>query len=366
MISRGLVLLASLVLSLALEHVRRTYSWAKNGLPMLHRLPLVGGLISRLTGGAMGCTCGGKAPVGLPFLSPVTRLSPRVVRVLGCNPGKFTLSGTNTFLVGTGKARLLVDTGEGRPEYLAALKEAMVEHGVEKIDKILITHRHYDHLGGIKSLYQMLGEQPPTFKSMNAGGHWDAYKYNAHVPEDIPWRHIDDGQEFEVEGATLKAVFTPGHSEDHMCFLLEQDKALFAGDNVLGCGTSWFEDLGDYMSSLDTMLRLCKGHGGHVEVLHTGHGPSVLDAASKLTEYIDHRTLRERQILDVLTTEAPHPLTSLQITRRVYPKLPFFLFFAANSNVLNHLGKLEAEARVKRMLWGQLWGLGEGQKSSSS
>ncbi len=92
-------------------------------------------------------------------LPPVESLSPRVVRVLGQNPGKMTLQGTNTYLIGTGARRMLLDAGEGGiPEYVAHLRAAMTAQGVRSLAAIVLTHHHHDHVGGVPEVLAMLRE----------------------------------------------------------------------------------------------------------------------------------------------------------------------------------------------------------------
>ena len=98
--------------------------------------------------------CAGK-PAHLPDLPLTTQLSRNVVRVLGCNPSSFTMQGTNTYLIGTGRRRLLIDTGEGAGRYARVLKRAMAELGVEAIERVLITHGHFDHVGGIPTVLRI-------------------------------------------------------------------------------------------------------------------------------------------------------------------------------------------------------------------
>ena len=114
--------------------------------------------------GMCGCGARGASNIaaqkfaeGLPEVPPIQLLSERVTAALGMNPGPFTLMGSNTYLVGTGKKRILVDTGEGLDEYLPVLEEAMEKSGCEGIQEILITHYHHDHVGGIDSIQRRFG-----------------------------------------------------------------------------------------------------------------------------------------------------------------------------------------------------------------
>ena len=94
----------------------------------------------------------------LSHIPRVSQLTPRVLRVLGCNPGPFTLQGTNTYVVGSGRSRVLIDTGDGeQPEYYENLHNALKEADAIKLSSILITHWHQDHVGGIRGVVEKLG-----------------------------------------------------------------------------------------------------------------------------------------------------------------------------------------------------------------
>ncbi|KAF7174439.1 hypothetical protein CNMCM5623_007237 [Aspergillus felis] len=182
----------------------------------------------------------------LPSLPDISTLSSRVIRILGGNPGAMHLQGTNTYLVGTGPSRILIDTGQGLPIWLSRIIELLRSNNIS-ISHILLTHWHGDHTGGVSDLISY----NPTLAD--------------HVYKNLPdagQKSIGDGQIFAVEGATVRAVFTPGHSVDHMCFLLEEENALFTGDNVLGHGFSVAPDLGRYMESLELMAGLGCQAGG--------------------------------------------------------------------------------------------------------
>ena len=154
----------------------------------------------------------GKVPKGLPSLDPFEKVSPITTRVLGLNPGVHTLQGTNTYLIGSGKQKILIDTGEQdtAKEYVSHLLDTVFkETSTDGLSAILITHQHHDHIGGISTLLAALQNrgqmQPPIYMrhtsssvvAMQECGNFQALD-------------IKDGQQFRCEGATLEAMYTPG------------------------------------------------------------------------------------------------------------------------------------------------------------
>jgi len=266
-------------------------------------------------------------------LPDVDEWSPRVVVALGQNPSIFTGPGTNTYLVGTGRERILVDTGQGVPAYLPVLERALERAGC-RIQEIALTHGHPDHNGGVAALRERYGPLRVS-KRPHAG-------FDARAPG--PIHPIDDGSVLETEGATLRAIHTPGHAEDHLCFVLEEEQSLFSGDNVLGVGTTVIPsesgDLADYMASLERLLALDPAR------IYPAHGPLISDGAGKLREYIAHREERERQILAALAL-GDAPIAAL--VKRVYTDVPEVLHAAAAQSVASHLRKLEREGRARRL-----------------
>ncbi|CAG8501047.1 11048_t:CDS:2, partial [Cetraspora pellucida] len=263
-----------------------------------------------------------------------TKLSERVVRVLGENPGKFTLQGTNTYLIGTGSRKILIDTGEGKPKYIHTLSESLGKLGESVIiTDILITHWHIDHVGGIDSLLQYLKENnhptPTIHKRLNPA---------TDKPQHV-YKPIEENQIYQTDGASLRAIFTPGHSVDHVSFYLEEENALFTGDAVLGQGATVFENLEEYMTSLQKMKMLIPDR------LYPGHGPMVEDGMTKLDEYINHRLQRDQEILGVLK-QSNKPLTTMEIVESIYNAYPRELWRAAEASVNLHLYKLENESKV--------------------
>jgi glyoxylase-like metal-dependent hydrolase (beta-lactamase superfamily II) len=266
-------------------------------------------------------------------LPDVDLWSERVVVALGQNPGVFTGPGTNTYLVGTGRERLLLDTGQGLPAYLPVLERALERAGGARIREIVLTHGHPDHLGGVASVRERFGELRVSKRP------WPGVDEAAGC-EIAP---IDDGAVIQVEGATLRAVHAPGHAEDHLCFVLEEERALFSGDNVLGVGTTVIPGRGgslrDYLRSLERLLREAPG------AIYPAHGPRIEDGAAKLREYIAHRLDRERQVLEALgdgLARVP------EMVKRIYAAYPEALHAPAAASVAAHLRKLEREGRVAR------------------
>ncbi|KAL4887523.1 beta-lactamase-like protein [Aspergillus karnatakaensis] len=214
----------------------------------------------------------------LPHLENVEQLSPRVIRVLGQNAGKFTLQGTNTYIVGTGSERLIIDTAQGIPEWADLIDNTLKDHGI-KLSHVFLSHWHGDHTGGVPDLLRMYPDLSEAIYKNSPGS---------------DQQPIDDGQVFRVEGATIRAVHGPGHSHDHMCFVLEEENAMFTGDNVLGHGTSAVEELGIYMET----LRKLKSH--NCAIGYPAHGDVISNLPAKITGELAQKTRREKQVLMTL------------------------------------------------------------------
>ena len=288
---------------------------------------------------------------GLPEVPPVQVLSERVTAALGMNPGPFTLMGSNTYLVGTGKKRILIDTGEGLDEYIPVLREAMSASGCEGIQEVLITHYHYDHVGGLESIQKAFGPGLKVSKYIPAASELRSYKESHSSPEaselhgsplmSDSFDPVVDQSLIETEGATLRVIHTPGHTADHVAFFLEEEGSVFTGDCVLGAGTAVFGDLSEYMNSLNKILRY------KPRELYCGHGPRVQDGTGWIQKYVDHRNGRERQILDTMRNADPsRTWSSLEVVEEVYrDTIPPHLKPAAAQNVSLHMGKLISENR---------------------
>jgi len=243
----------------------------------------------------------------------------RVVRVLAPNPGVRELEGTNTYVVGEAPA-IVIDPG---PDDAGHLSE--VERTAGRIGVILLTHDHPDHAPGALPLRETTGA-PIRALRPPAGG-----------------SRVRDGELVGSDGATLQVIATPGHSHDHAAFWSAELGALFTGDAVLGRGTSVINppegDLVAYLRSLKRMRELAPG------TIYPGHGPVVLRGTAKLDEYLEHRAMREGEIVDALE---PGPRSIDELVATIYQSYPVEVRKLAARSVLAHLLKLDAEGRVEK------------------
>lgn len=260
----------------------------------------------------------------------IDQWSDLVTVVLGQNPGMFSGPGTNTYLIGSSSRPILVDTGQGIDAYMPLLLQAMRERGAEGLQEIVLTHAHPDHNGGIAHIRAELGDVQITKKP------W---------PErdgDLAINAIDDEDVIATEGATLQAIWTPGHAWDHLCYYIPEDRALITGDVVLGAGTTVIPpdgDLGDYLRSLRRLLDF------DAEVLYPAHGPRIHNPREKIESYLAHRALRDQQILDGLEAGVH---TIPELVARIYTDVPEYLHGAAGMSVDAHLRNMVKEGIVQR------------------
>ena len=280
-------------------------------------------------------------------LPDVERLSERVVVVRGLNPGFFTGPGTNTYIIGVGKERVLIDAGDAQcRRYIELLKRTLddVCDGA-RISRILITHSHPDHIGGAAAAAAACGIH----------GQRTAYLK-------VPWpgndgglsiEKISDGHVVQVDDSTtLRAHFTPGHAPDHTCWSLEEEGTLFSGDNVLGAGTVIVPaDGGSMRLYLQSLRRLAERDWA---AIFPGHGPPIRGRAARqaIVEYIGHREQRETQILHVLDRLGSGGASPPELVHALYADkvLSFELRQAAAETVYNHLLFLHEKGQARPML----------------
>ncbi len=263
-----------------------------------------------------------------PAFPTTARLTPRVRRVLGLNPGLMTGPGTNTYLVGE-RRPLLLDTGAGLPEYLPVLSGFLGAERFGEVTRVVLTHRHRDHMGGVPDVRRLYPRIPVGKLVVN----------DPSLP--VPMEPIQEGTVIRGDGVTLRAFHTPGHASDHVAYYLEEERALFTGDLILGGSTTVIPpddgDLAAYLASLRRLLDL------DIQRIYPGHGPVLEPARPVIEQYIAHRLERDRQILAALGAGAE---MVGDIVAQVYQDVAPALHPVARLSVQSHLIKLEREGRV--------------------
>ncbi len=233
------------------------------------------------------------------------------------NPSLLTGPGTNTWVVSSGLASVVIDPGPIIDSHLDGIRSAL--SGLDPV-AVLVTHTHPDHApaaNGIADEYAVpaLGFSPG--------------------PDFSPDRLIADGERIGFGTAEAECLTTPGHTPDSVCYRIGD--TLFSGDHIMGGSTVVVEDMAQYLTSLRRL------HGIGLEALYPGHGP-VIDAPDALiSEYIAHRLDREEQIISAIARGAE---TLGEIVTKVYRDVDPALHPVAAMSVGAHLRKLVAEERV--------------------
>lgn len=275
----------------------------------------------------------------------VEQVHPLVRRLLAGNPSPFTYTGTQTYIVGTGEVAV-IDPGPDLAEHVAAILAAT---GGERIAAILCTHTHRDHSPASRALAAASGA--PIIGCAPLALEDDGPRADAAFDFDYrPERVLADGETVSGAGWALRAVATPGHTSNHLCFELEGEGLLFTGDHVMGWSTTVVSppdgDMTLYMESLKALL----GRDDHIYL--PAHGPAVEKTRSHVRALIGHRRMREKQILAQLEGgegRIPHMVEAMyrDIDPRLHP--------AAGRSVLAHLVDLERRGLVRGE--GEQWAL---------
>ena len=261
-------------------------------------------------------------------------LEPGIARVLAHNPSAFTYYGTQTYLVGESELAV-IDPGPDLPEHLNALEKAV---GGRPVVAVMCTHTHRDHSPAARPLAirtgaPIVGCAPLSLETV--GPRADA-SFDGDYAAD---RVLEDGDSVQVDGESLTAVATPGHTSNHLCFAFGD--ALFTGDHVMGWSTTVVVppdgDMAAYMQSLDKLRRRDD------RVYYPAHGPPVDNPQQYVRHLVGHRMQREKQILSLVKERAR---AIPDIVANAYPGLDSRLLTAAGGSVLAHLLDLEKRGLV--------------------
>lgn len=308
------------------------------------------------------------APVFLPLddvsYGTPEPVSPLIRRVIAENPSKFTYRGTGTYLVGRGDV-VVIDPGPRLDSHRDALTAALAG---ERVAAILVTHCHSDH----SPLATWLGGETgaPTY---GFGSHpvpdpaWEALGVDAPDPDDeherdaetgepkrdpvemeestdyafVPTHHVVDGEVVRAADLTFTAVHTPGHTSNHLCWALAEERALFTGDHIMGWSTTVVSppdgDMADYIASLRKVA------DRDDQVLWPTHGPPRHDAREYVPALVAHRLQREAAVLDAVRAGRS---SIRDIVELLYVETPRTLHKAARRSVWGHMIKLVGDGEI--------------------
>jgi glyoxylase-like metal-dependent hydrolase (beta-lactamase superfamily II) len=264
-------------------------------------------------------------------------LSPLVSRILAPNPSPFTYTGTQTYLVGA-EDLAIVDPGPAEPAHLAAMLSA-ISH--RPLRAILCTHTHRDHSPGARALAEatsapIIGCAPLMLE--DEGPRADA----AFDPDYAPDHVMADGETVTGSGWTLRALATPGHTSNHLCYALEEERALFTGDHIMGWSTTVVSppdgDMTAYLASLEVLI------GRNDAAYYPAHGEPIAEPQRFARGMLGHRKLREGQIVRELARRGSATIPELVAV--MYAGIDRALWGAAGRSVLAHLIDLERRGLV--------------------
>ncbi|WP_218042532.1 MBL fold metallo-hydrolase [Steroidobacter gossypii] len=257
-------------------------------------------------------------------------IAPGVRRLVARNPGFMTGPGTNTYLVGDGPY-LVIDPG---PEDEVHIERILQETG-RHIEAVLATHTHPDHSPAAGTLARatgakVMGKPAPVHGRQDAG----------FAPSNV----LNDGDRVTVGEYALRALHTPGHASNHLCYLLEGAGLLFTGDHLMQGSTVVIGppdgSMGDYLRSLE---RLQKEPATRIA---PGHGLVIEDAQAEIVRIVAHRLQREAKVVERLSRLGSSSVATLVVS--VYDDVDPRLHPVAQGSLLAHLLKLEQDGRVLR------------------
>ncbi len=260
------------------------------------------------------------------------KMSALVTRVLCENPSPYTYTGTGTYIIGSSTDAAIIDPGPAMISHGEALLEAL---GGRHLRYILVTHTHIDHSPLAAWLKRQTGAAVYGYGEHGAGRRGGLAGEEVEAGADksfVPDIQLKDGDTLAGDGWTIRAIHTPGHTANHLCFLLEEENILFVGDHIMGWATTVISppdgDMQDYITSLRKVAAL------EPRLLAPTHGPWVNKPKPFIRGIITHRKMREGQILRHL---ADGPQLIEQLVARMYKDVDKRLHPAAARSVLAHM-----------------------------
>ena len=266
------------------------------------------------------------------------QVSPLIRRLVANNPGPFTYKGTGVYIIGRGDVAI-IDPGPDDDTHIEALLRAVEG---ERVTHIFVTHRHMDHSPAAHPLAARTGAK--VYSSTIAPKPSDCDELRLEAGDDqlfTPDINVSDGDRFSGPGWTIEAVFTPGHTTNHMAYALLEENALFPGDHIMGWSTTVIGppdgDMSDYLASLE------KVRDRDFTTLWPTHGPPVREVRPFVQAFIDHRLEREAQILAQMQA-GKHAIKDMVSV--IYADVDKRLHPAACHSVLAHMIRLVQLGKV--------------------
>jgi len=266
------------------------------------------------------------------------QVSPLIRRVIAKNPGPFTFTGTGTYIVGHGSVAV-IDPGPADNDHILALMAALEG---ETVSHILITHTHLDHSPAAAALQQLTGAQTYGFGPHGAGKRAEGIVVEEGGDMDfVPDIKLNGGESLSGDDWTIDVIYTPGHTSNHLCFALADERAVFTGDHIMGWSTTVIAppdgDMKAYFESLSTMLKR------EDAVYWPTHGPSIDTPKDFVSSLIAHRQAREQ---DILTALHGGKSTIAEMVPVIYADLDPRLHPAAGLSVFAHLIHLREQGVI--------------------
>lgn len=235
--------------------------------------------------------------VNIPFVQDLQftygvsqQVSPQIRRIIANNPSPFTYFGTGTYLVGSRNVAV-IDPGPADSDHVDAILRATQ---TEKITHLVVTHTHLDHSPGCAMLKEHCDAKTYGFGPHGANISDDWVVEEGCDTEFVPDVFIKHHDRIEGDSWSLTCLHTPGHTSNHVCYLLNEERALFSGDHVMGWSTSVISppdgDMELYMASLRLLLDY------EIDVYWPTHGPPITEPIPHVEAFIRHRLHREEQI----------------------------------------------------------------------
>lgn len=261
----------------------------------------------------------------------VLALTGLVSRVRAPNPGLMRADGTNTYIIGATELAL-VDPGPAIDSHVRVLQRVTGK----RLRWILCTHTHHDHSPAAAVLKRLTGAQVLGRRAPRDERHDQTFE---------PDVTLSDGDIVTGADFTIEAIHTPGHTSNHLCFLLNEERVLFSGDHMMGGSTVVISppdgSMRAYINSLRRLADL------DLRLVAPGHGPLITEPNTAIRQLIEHRLKREQKVLAALRAVTQARLDELLPV--AYDDVATAFRRAARRSLQAHLIKLEEDGLVRRL-----------------